>query len=298
MPTGAGSLAEELDSIAAVVRRCIAESEVEPSTLDGMAMGFCGVVDGETGEILSTIDKYTDAPRIDLHGWARQEFNLSLRIENDACLALLGERVSGAARGARDVVMITLGTGIGGAAMLGGRLLRSRSGQAGCLGGHLPVNFRGRRCSCGAIGCAETEASTTVLPILYREHPGFAQSSLAKEPILNFKKLFEAADQGDPIAQDVRDHCVHVWSVLTVGLIHAYGPELVIFGGGVMQRGDELLDPIRAYVAKHVWRTSRGLPRVEIAQLGDRAALIGGSTLFAGDPVTPAGERRGGGVHV
>lgn len=164
--------------------------------------------------------------------------------------------------------------------MLEGKLLRSHAGQAGCLGGHLPVNFRGRLCSCGAVGCAEAEASTVVLPTLCRDHPGYAGSSLAKEPVLNFKALFEAVDRSDCVANDVLQHCTDVWCALTVGLIHAYGPEVVVFGGGVMQRGDKLLDPIRAYVQKHVWRTIRGVPRIERSQLGERAAFIGGATLF------------------
>ena len=264
--------------------------------LDGVALGFCGIVDGERNEILSTLDKYSDAVGVDLHGWAQQEFGLSLRIENDACMALLGEHRAGAAQSARDVVMITLGTGIGGAAMLGGRLLRSYAGQAGCLGGHLPVNFRGRRCSCGAVGCAESEASTAVLPILCREASGFDTSLLAAEPRLDFKALFRAVDAEDAVASGILDHCVSVWSALTVGLIHAYGPELVVFGGGVMQRGEALLEPIRAYVAEHTWGTKRGLPGIVAAQLGVRAALLGGGTLFG--PALPHLNRTGHEVEI
>ncbi len=74
-------------------------------------------------------------------------------------MALLGERYAGAGRGFDDIVMTTLGTGIGGAAMIGGKLLRGKHAQAGCLGGHIPVKFGGRQCTCGAIGCAEAEAS-------------------------------------------------------------------------------------------------------------------------------------------
>ncbi len=278
--TGAGALAEELGGLSRLAHECIATSGLALYRLRGVALGFCGIVDGESNEILSTLDKYSDAGGVDLQLWTEQEFGLPLRIENDACMALLGEHLAGAAVGARDVVMITLGTGIGGAAMLGGRLLRSHAGQAGCLGGHLPVNFRGRRCSCGAIGCAESEASTAVLPILCRETPGFSTSLLASESRLDFKALFRAVDAGDSVAFGVLQHCLTVWSALTVGLIHAYGPELVVFGGGVMQRGEALLEPIRAYVAEHTWKTKRGLPRIVAAQLGARAALLGGGTLF------------------
>jgi glucokinase len=271
-------LAPVLPWIASSLGECLLESG--RLSFDGVAVGFCGIVDTERQEILSVLNKYIDAPSLDLKGWALREFKLPLRLANDASLALLGEASRGAARGAQDVVMVTLGTGIGGAAMLGGRLLHSRAGQAGCLGGHLPVNFRGRRCACGAIGCAEAEASTAMLPQVCREHPAFPASRLAQEPVLDFKAVFRAFDAGDTVAKQVLDHCLAVWGALTVGLIHAYGPEIVIFGGGILERRDDLLPRIRAYVAQHMWRTSHGLPRIEPAELGDTAALLGGAALF------------------
>jgi glucokinase len=296
--TDAMLLAENLNEIAVMLRRCIVASRVSEAELRGIAVGYCGIVDAGTVSILSTLNKYTDCGEIDLRAWAAREFQLPLRLENDACLALLGEVYAGVAQGAKDVVMITLGTGIGGAAMIDGRLLRSHAGQAGCLGGHLPVNLHGRRCTCGAIGCAEAEASSAVLPILCREHPAFTGSYLAQQPVLNFETLFRAVDATDFVAKEVLNHCLHVWSVLTVGLIHAYGPELVVFGGGVMRRGAELLDPIREYVGAHAWRTSRGLPRIARAQLGDRAALLGGMRLFDGSISAGVLEPKQEGTHV
>jgi glucokinase len=126
-------------------------------------------LESRTGEVLSTLNKFADIQQVDLSAWSARELGLPVRFENDARMALLGEHSAGAAQGAQDVVMVTLGTGIGGAAMLQGHLLHSRYGQAGCLGGHLTVNFRGRRCKCGAIGCAEAEASTSVLEEVCRE---------------------------------------------------------------------------------------------------------------------------------
>jgi glucokinase len=296
--TDARLLAENLNKISVMLHHCILASCVNKAELRGIAVGYCGIVDAKTGSILSTLNKYTDCGEIDLQAWAAREFQLPLRLENDACLALLGEVYAGAAQGAKDVVMITLGTGIGGAAMIGGRLLRSHAGQAGCLGGHLPVNLHGRRCTCGALGCAEAEASSAVLPTLCREHPAFAGSYLAQQEVLNFEALFRALDANDSVAEEVLNHCLHVWSVLTVGLIHAYGPELVLFGGGVMRRGTGLLDPIREYVGTHAWRTSRGLPRIARAQLGDRAALLGGMKLFDGPISEGVLQERQEGTHV
>ncbi len=279
--TRALSLAQHLPEIAEALREGRTRSRIPPQVFLGIAVGYCGIVDGDSGIILSTLDKYGDAPQIDLHAWAQRELGLPLRMENDARLALLGEAHAGAARGARDVVLVMLGTGVGGAAMLDGKLLRSKAGHAGALGGHLPVNFRGRVCACGAVGCAEAEASTAVLPTLCRESPGFAESSLAREEVLDFAAVFRGLDADDAVAAKVFDHCLDVWCTLTVGLIHAYGPELVLFGGGVMRQGNLILPRIRAYVESHMWRTTAGLPRIEAAALGRHAALIGGQALFA-----------------
>lgn len=280
--TGSRSFREILPALTAMIRDVCAKSSVEIQTCSGIGLGLPVILDAGTGEILSTLDKFTDLAEIDLVSWSDREFGLPIRIENDARMALLGEHFAGAAGGAEDVVMITLGTGIGCAAMLQGRLLHSRFGQAGCVGGHISVNLIGRRCKCGAVGCAEAEASTSVLAQICREWPDFDTSSLAQADLMNFETLFRAKDAGDVVAAQVFQHCCEVWSSLTVSLIHAYGPELILFGGSVMRRGQEILDPIRAYVAAHMWRTVRGVPRIELASLGNDAALLGAAALFTG----------------
>ncbi len=277
------SAQEVLTAVEGGLRDCLDEAGIIPSMAQGIAIGYPGIVCSSTNEILSPLNKYSDMSGEALTTWARSSFDLPLRLENDARLALLGEVWAGAAQGADDVVMVTLGTGIGGAAMIGGRLLRSKAGHAGNLGGHIPVRMDGRRCACGAVGCAEAEASTSTLPDLCRTWPGFATSSLSKEKRINFQALFNAVDACDAVAKQILAYCLQVWSVLTVALIHAYGPELVIFGGGVMHRGEEILSPVRSYVEEHTWRTSRGLPRIEAAKLGSRAALLGAASLFHGE---------------
>ncbi len=256
-------------------------SEAHEPELSGVVFSFCGLVDSVRGRILSTNAKFDDAPDLDLVAWGRQEFNLPLKMENDARLALLGERYAGAARNCDDVVMITLGTGIGGAAMSQGRLWRGKHSQAGCLGGHLPVAFEGRLCSCGAIGCAEAEASSVSLPEVCRAHPGFSQSSLAAENQITFEKLFRHFAQGDRVAQDVTNRCLRVWAANLVGLVHAYDPELVIVGGGVMKSAAHILPFLQSYVADHAW-TPWGKVRVAVSELENNAALLGAIPLLEG----------------
>jgi len=123
---------------------------VDCSQASAFVLCFCGLADPATGRVVSTNQKYDDATRIDLPEWCRRELGLSFMIENDARMALLGECYAGAAQGETDVVMVTLGTGIGGAVLMNGKVLRSKHILGGNLCGHIPVDFNGRRCTCGS----------------------------------------------------------------------------------------------------------------------------------------------------
>jgi glucokinase len=281
--TDARSLAEVLPRLEQRLHDHCGALGLAPANCRGLGVGIPAIVDSRTNEILSSLNKYADGSGSLLSAWSERAFGIPARIENDARLALLGECSAGAGRGYADVVMITLGTGIGVAAMLEGRLLRSRLGQAGCLGGHITVQLGGRACACGGIGCGEAEASTASLPEICRDWPGFAESVLATEKALDFEGLFRGVDAGDPVAQQVLDRCILVWSTLAASLVHAYGPERMIFGGGVMRRADAVLPRIRAFVGEHTWKTTRGCVTIEPALLGDAAAFLGAETLFPGE---------------
>lgn len=251
---------------------------LKSGSAEGIGIGFCGLVDAPNTRVSSTNDKFADAVNVDLAAWARDRFDLPLRLENDARLALLGECAAGAARGETDVVMFTLGTGIGGVAMMNGHPLQGKHGQAGVLGGHVPVRLHGRRCTCGAIGCAESEASGWALPLVCAEWPGFEQSSLSRHQI-NFENLFACAAAGDPVAKEIQRHCLSVWGAAAVAAIHAFDPDVLVYGGGVMKSGDLVLHFIRDYVHRYAW-TPWGKVEVRAAQLGNDAALLGAIPLF------------------
>jgi len=278
--SGNDGTATALASVSAALRH-LAEQEALPLTsFAGIAFGFCGLVDRQQGRVTSTSGKYQDAPQLDLPAWARKEFGLPLVLENDARMALLGERYAGAAEGFDDIVMVTLGTGIGGAAMMGGRLLTGKHFQAGCLGGHLPLSLDGTPCSCGGIGCAESEAAAWAMPRVCRSWPGFATSLLAREEI-TFAALFCCADAGDAVAQQVLDRCLRVWGANAVAMIHAYDPELLVYGGGVMRSGgDRIVYSVRDHVNRYAW-TPWGKVQVRAAALGNTAALLGAIPLIA-----------------
>ena len=272
-------IAPALPIFAGLTRELLCEHGTTAADCAGLALSFCGLADFRTGRVVSTDGKYDDAPSIDLPRWCYDELGLVFAIENDARMALLGESYAGAARTTSDAVMITLGTGIGGAAMMNGQLVRGKHVQGGCLGGHLPSVLNGRKCLCGAVGCTEAEASGWALPLIAREWDGFAESALAREPSIDFRALFSLADAGDPVSQAIRDRCLQVWAAGAVGLVHAYDPEKIVMGGGVMRRADLIVPFVQAYVKQHAW-TPWGTVEVVAAELGNHAGLLGAIPLL------------------
>jgi glucokinase len=255
---------------------------IKLQSLAGVAVGICAIVDGADA-VFATNGKYDDGVGLSFARWAEDKFGLPCRAQNDARLALLGEHFAGAARGFDDAVLVTIGTGIGGAVMLGGRLLRSGGHKAGGLAGHLGVAWNGRLCSCGNRGCAEAEASTASLDAICRESPGFAASVLASvSRRIDFELLFQAADAGDAFACEVLDRCIGVWSALTVSLVHAYDPKVIVFGGGVMQRQEAILPRIREHVDQFAW-AEQGSVAIVPSTLGSSAALLGALPLLRGE---------------
>jgi len=271
-------LAPQLPAIAKAFERLCGQIGINRNDCRAVCIAFPSLIDSETGRVLAAYGKYSDAPRLDLPRWAREELALPLVIDNDARLALLGEWRAGAGVGSDDLVMVTLGTGLGTAAVVQGNLLRGRHGQAGVLGGHLTVQMRGTLCTCGNRGCAEAEASTAVLPRLAAEHPQFATSTLQQCGVIDYAAVLQLARRGDACAQALRAKSIETWAALIVNLVHAYDPERVILGGGIMAGEADFLRELKDQVLSHA-HTPWGRLQIIRAQLGDTAALIGASLL-------------------
>jgi glucokinase len=257
------------------------EAGLGPDQLAGFGLSFPGIIDPVTEKILSTpAGKFDDAKFLDVPGIVERLLGLQTHVCNDANAALAGEWRFGAAQGCKSTVMMTLGTGIGTAAIINGVPLRGEHGQAGCLGGHLTANLFGRECLCGNVGCAESEASTWSLPAQVRTNPAFTQSRLARAVKLDFAEIFRAAGFGDKLAVELRDRSIRVWSAAMVNLIHAYDPECAVVGGGVMRNGKIILAQMRRYVAYHAW-TPWGKVKIKAAALGNDAGMIGVANLLS-----------------
>lgn len=199
--------------------------------VDAVGIAVPGVVDPSTGRMLHANAKYDFLRGFDLNAWSVAEFGVPAVVENDARAALIGETSSGSAAGERDAVLVTLGTGIGTAALIDGAPLRGRTGHAGILGGHLTVELDGPVCPCGNIGCGEALASTWVLP-----------------DDITMTEVFTT--DAHPA---LRARFLHVWGAVVTSLVHAYDPTVVVLSGGILRAGETVRAPIEAHVREHLW---------------------------------------------
>jgi glucokinase len=271
-------LAPQLPRIAQGLDSLCRAAGITRGECTALAMAFPSLIDAATGRVLAAYGKYADAPRLDLPRWSRETLGLPLVIENDARMALIGEWQAGAGRGSNDLVMVTLGTGVGTAALIEGIVVRGRHGQAGVLGGHLTVQQDGRQCTCGNRGCAEAEASTSVLPALAAQSPEYPTSPLSRAPLVDYASVFRLAREGDACAVSLKTRAIEVWSSLIVNLIHAYDPERVIVGGGIMAGEAEFFSELERLVLARA-HTPWGRVAIVRGELGDAAALFGGEYL-------------------
>ncbi|MBS1603687.1 MAG: ROK family protein [Bacteroidetes bacterium] len=255
----AGGLGASLPVVRAEVDELLETYRVD--SFDGIGLAFPGLVDPASQRILSTNKKYDDALRVDVPRWVREHWNVPFFIDNDARMAAVGEWKYGEGRGTDDLVVMTIGTGIGTSTIIGGRLLRGRHFQAGCLGGHISVQYEGRECTCGNSGCLEAYGSTWSL-------------AGRVEGITDFEGLFDAVAAGNAQAADVLRDCYDVWSAGIVNLIHAYDPEVVVLGGGVMHHAEAILPYVREKVHRHAW-TPWGKVSIRATQLHGDAGVLG-----------------------
>jgi len=244
------NLVTRLAEIGDKVDELLAENNAEPV---GIGIAFPGIIDNIRFKVLSKYVKYPDAQRVDFSQWAGERWNIPVALENDAKAALIGEWQFGSGRGSNNLVLITLGTGVGSAVMIDGKVLSGRNFIAGNLGGHMTINMHGGTCNCGNIGCLETEGSTWALADEVKKAPQLFSSSLSGEVDIDFKKLFKHAGEGDPLAVQVRDKCLKAWSLGIINLIHAFDPEKIVIGGGIMESRHILLPNIQHMITTHSW---------------------------------------------
>jgi len=279
VPTPRGSAAL-LDTVAALVTDVSAGAAVS-----GVGVGAPGLVD--VAGVLHFAPNLPGITGLALKDELEQRLGLPVQADNDATCAAWGERQMGAARGVDDVVLVTLGTGIGGGIVAGGRIWRGANGFAGEVG-HMVVDPDGPACPCGRQGCWERLASGTGLGRLGREAALAGRASRVRQLAggdpdhVRGEHVTAAAAEGDEQAVAVMQR-LGWWVALGLSnLANVFDPEAFVVGGGLAETGDVLLGPVRAAFAELAGGFGH-LPDVEIvpAALGEHAGAIGAASLAA-----------------
>lgn len=280
LPTGREQGAEAVTRDMAEMIRQLAREQAP----EGVGIGCPGTVDDRAGRVLYACNLGWE--RYDLRGALRELTGYSPRLVNDANAAALAEALAGAAKGAESAVVVTLGTGVGGGVVLGGRLLKGYSGCASELG-HMVIEEGGQLCACGRRGCFETCASATALIRMTREAMGRCPDSglhavAAKMGGVDGRTAFLAREAGDPAAEEVVSRYIHYLAVGIGNIVNIFFPEVVVLAGGISGQGEGLLAPLRQEVARMEYGAaySHRHPRLVCSGLGGDAGIIG-AALFA-----------------
>jgi glucokinase len=244
----------------------------------GALLALPVVVSRQHSAVTATFGKYDEAKGFDFASWGMRRLGLPLVIENDARAAAIGEWTCGAGRGVRNMVMVTLGTGIGTAVICDGAPVIGRSGMAGNLGGHTVAQLGGAVCPCGVEGCLEAQIGSWAMPFHARQDPDFPRSALSREPLLDYAAVFRQAADGDALARMIRERALRGWGALLVNLIHSFDPERIIIGGGIMNGQATILPALRELVARQATQPG-GAVEIVPSELGNAAALLGTSWL-------------------
>ena len=216
---------------------------------------------------------------------------LPAAIDNDANCATYGEWWLGAARGGRNVVGITIGTGIGGGLILDGKLYHGSSDMAGELG-HITIDQMGRRCGCGNYGCLEAYASGPAIAERAREAlaldvasmlPGMVDGNLTR---ITAQTVYDAAARGDEIAREVVRDTARFLGTGVANLLNIFNPDVVVIAGGVTQAGEALFEPLRAEVRRRAFRSAVQAVRIVAGELPGTAGVVGAVAAFRAQMVT------------
>jgi glucokinase len=253
---------------------------------DAAAVGFGipALMDFDAGVAVSSVHLPLDG--VPFRDLMAERLGMPVFVDNDANLAALAEQRVGAAAGFSNVVMLTLGTGIGSGIVLGGRLFRGSSGAAAEIG-HMTIDEHGPPCqgTCPGRGCLEVFASGTAIGRLGTEAGGRAPESalgraVAQRGFVTGEEVTALAVAGDDIACSVMAAVGRSLGAGLASVVNIFEPETIVIGGGASAAGDLLLDPAREVVAQRALRPSRDVARIVPALLGEEAGMVGAG-LFA-----------------
>ncbi len=276
---------EIAEDMAKMAVEAVANANLTFDDIEWIGIGTPGIANSKTGIIeYSNNLGFKDTPMVKYITEFIGRDDTPVYIENDANAAAYGEYVAGAAKGAKNAVCITLGTGVGGGIIINGKIY-SGSNYAGAEIGHTVIEVDGAQCSCGRKGCFEAYSSATGLIRMSKEamemFPDSIMNKMAEEKgKVTARTSFDAMRAGDKPAKDVVDKYIKYLAAGITNTINIFQPDILCIGGGVCNEGDPLLLPMKELVAKEVYtRNSPKNCEIVIAKLGNDAGIIGAAFL-------------------
>lgn len=277
--------ADVCDSMAAVVKEAVKKAKLKMDDIDYIGIGVPGAVNPET-RIIET------SPNLFFKNWEiakmmEERLNKYTKVENDANAAALGEFLNGSAKGSKNAIAITLGTGVGGGIIIDGKIY-SGSNYAGAELGHMVIVKDGRECGCGRKGCWEAYASATALINMTKEaiRSEKAEFSYMLHSVgddidnVNGKTAFDAQQAGDNTGADVVNQYISYLATGLINVINIFQPDVLCIGGGIAGQGENLLAPLRTIIEQERFtKFNDKQTKVCIASLGNDAGIIGAACL-------------------
>jgi glucokinase len=283
VPTeGQGGPDHVISRMSAAALQAINVSGLDKGRILAVGIGAPGAMSHKEGLIISppNLPGWSNVPIRDM---IAKGTGLPANLENDANAAAYGEFWAGGGKGTNDMVLFTLGTGIGGGVIIEGKLVRGFFDNGAELG-HMIVQPGGRLCGCGQHGCVEAYASAYFTAVRAVEAIKNGEKSSLKarldkgEPV-ETPHVVAAANAGDPLASRIWDETCRLLAVACVNMQHFSNPQKILLGGGMIGAGQYLLEPVRKYFLEFTWKAAKDYPDIDFATLGNDAGFIGAAGL-------------------
>ncbi len=263
---------EIFDVIFTAVRVLQKEAEKRGCVVAAIGLGSPGAIDFEKGKLKGNTPNFVHWGNAEIKKNIEAEFNLPVWADNDANVMAFAESRRGAGRGAKNMIALTLGTGIGGGILIDGQIYRG-SFFAGAELGHITIDYDGEPCNCGGRGCVEKYASAPAMVKNYIEK--LTASNLPVPEKVSTKVIFAQAGEGQKQALETIDETCQYLGAALASIINTFNPEIIVIGGGVADAGDEFMQRIWIATSERAMKPSLEGLKLMRAQMGNEAGVVG-----------------------
>lgn len=265
-----------IPDVAAAIEGEIAKEGIDKADITGVGVGVPGPVD-ENGVVPTAVNLHWG--RVELAADMTRILGITTKVGNDANVAALGEMWKGGGEGYKNLVMVTLGTGVGGGIILGEKILSGSHGAGGEIG-HMPVEAPvDKPCNCGNTGCLEQVASATGIVYLANKKLEASDApSVLRGNSVSAKSVFDAVKAGDPLACEVAEEFGKYLGTALASIAAVVDPQVIVIGGGVSKAGDVLLDVVKKHYMERAFSACRAA-EFSLAKLGNDAGIFGAARM-------------------